>query len=108
MIKCELGKETHISGHPVQIAAELEELMRAVRNAMCETFGEVEGLNMYEKIIVYAQMSKEQRNKYAEDKVERTCAENPELAKEVSGYIDALMKMLSGETVRPCCVEEED
>lgn len=39
MIKCELGKETHISGHPMRIAAELEDLMRNVRNALCKLLG---------------------------------------------------------------------
>ena len=101
MIKCELGKETKISGHPAQIAVELEDLMRAVRNAMCKTLGEVEGLNMYEEIIVCAQMSEEQRNKYVEDKIERTYAENPKLAKEVDDRVDALMEMLFGEADRP-------
>ena len=105
MIKCEFGKETHVSGHPVLIAAELEELMRTVRNAMCKTLGEVEGLNMYEKIIVLAQMSEEQRDKYIED--ERTHAENPKLAKEIDDRADALFEMLFGDTVRPGRVEEE-
>ena len=106
MIKCELGKETHISGHPVQIAAELEELMRTVRNAMCKILGEVEGLNMYEKIIVLAQMSEEQRDKYIED--ERTHAENPKLAKEVDEHSDALFEMLFGCTFRPSRVGEKE
>lgn len=108
MIKCELGKETHISGHPVQIAAELEDLMRAVRNSMCKTLGEVEGLNMYEKIIVLAQMSEEQRNKYVEDKVERIHADNPKLAKEIDERVDALFEMLFGDTVRPGRVRMEE
>lgn len=107
MIKCELGKETHISGHPAQIAAELEELMRVVRNAMCELLGEVDGLNMYENIIALAQMSEEQRDKYVEYKVDRTHAENPKLAKEVDERVDALFEMLFGETVKHGRVEEE-
>ena len=44
MIKCEFGKETHISGHVVQIAAELEMIMRDVRCAMCESLGESKGM----------------------------------------------------------------
>ena len=107
MSKCELGKETHISDHPAQIAAELEELMRVVRNAMCELLGEVDGLNMYEEIIALAQMSEEQRNKYVEDKVERSHADNPKLAKEADDRVDALMEMLFGDTVRPGKAEEE-
>ena len=108
MIKCELGKGTHISGHPAQIAAELEELMRVVRNAMCKMFGEVEGLNMYEEIIVLAQMSEEQRDKYAEDEVERIHTENPKPAKEIDERTHALFEMLFGDTVRPGRVEEEE
>lgn len=108
MIKCELGKETHISGHPVQIAVELEELMRQVRNSMCELLGEVDGLNMYEEIIVLAQMSEEQRDKYVEDKVERIHADNPKLAKEADDRVDALKEMLFGDTVRPVRVRREE
>lgn len=63
---------------------------------------------MYEKIIVCAQMSEEQRNKYVEDEVERTHAENPKLAKEMDERAYALLEMLFGNTVRPGRVEEEE
>lgn len=108
MIKCELGKETHISGHPVQIAAELEDLMRNVRNALCELLGETNGLDFYKKIVENASMSEEQRNKYVEDKVERSHADNPKLAKEADDRVDALMEMLFGDTVRPGRVRMEE
>ena len=108
MIKCELGKETKISGHPVQISAELEKLMREVRNSMCELLGEVDGLNMYENIIALAQMSEEQRDKYVEYKVDRTHAENPKLAKEVDDRVDALINQMFGEPVRPSRVRREE
>lgn len=107
MIKCEFGKKTHISGHPVQIAAELEELMREVRSALCELLGETNGLDFYKEIVENASMSKEQRNKYAEDKVERAHAENQKLAKEIDERADALFEMLFGDTVRPGKAEEE-
>ena len=107
MIKCELGKETHISGHPAQIAVELEEIMRKVRSALCELLGEIDGLNLYKKIVKNASMSEEQRNKYVEDEVERTHAENPKLAKEIDERAYALFEMLFGDTVRPGRVEEE-
>lgn len=107
MIKCELGKETHISGHPVQIAVELEDLMREVRSALCKLLGETNGLNFYKEIVENASMSEEQRNKYSEDEVERIHAENPKLAKELDERVDALFEMLFGDTVRPGRVEEE-
>lgn len=107
MIKCELGKETHISGHPAQIAVELEELMREVRSALCKLLGETNGLDFYKEIVENASMSEEQRNKYSEDEVERIHAENPKLAKEVDERVDALFEMLFGDTVRPGRVEEE-
>ena len=107
MIKCELGKETHISGHPAQIAVELEELMREVRSALCKLLGETNGLDFYKEIVENASMSEEQRNKYSEDEVERIHAENPKLAKEVDERVDALFEMLFRDTVRPGRVEEE-
>lgn len=107
MIKCELGKETHISGHPAQIAVELKDLMREVRSALCKLLGETNGLNFYKEIVENASMSEEQRNKYSEDEVERIHAENPKLAKEVDERVDALFEMLFGDTVRPGRVEEE-
>lgn len=107
MIKCELGKKTHISGHPAQIAVELEELMREVESALCELLGETNGLDFYKKIVKNASMPEEQRNKYSEDEVERIHAENPKLAKEVDERVDALFEMLFGETVKHGRVEEE-
>ena len=108
MIKCELGKETHISGHPTQIAVELEELMREVRSALCKLLGETNGLDFYKEIVENASMSEEQRNKYSEDEVERIHAENPKPAKEIDERTHALFEMLFGDTVRPGRVEEEE
>lgn len=108
MIKCELGKETHISGHPAQIAVELEELMREVRSALRKLLGEIDGLDFYKEIVKNALMYEEQRNKYAEDEMARLYAENPKLAKEVDERVDALLEMLFGETVKHGRVEEEE
>lgn len=96
MIKCELGKKM-ISGHPAQIATELEILMRSVREVLCRSLGENIGMGLYEEVVRKASMSEEQREKNYEDEMMRMRAENPNLAKLSEDLSEALVEMLFGQ-----------
>lgn len=96
MIKYEIGKEMHISGHVVQIAAELEMIMRNVRCAMCESLGESRGMEMYESIVRNASMSGEQRYKQCEAEEAILKDLDPELMKACEDFVNALAERCSG------------
>lgn len=108
MIKCEFGKETHITGHVVHIAAELEMIMRDVRCAMCESLGESRGMEMYDSIIRNASMSEEQRDKQFEAEEAMLNDLDPELMKDLEDFVNALAERCSGGgSGSPGDVEEE-
>ena len=96
MIKCEFGKEMHISGHAALIAAELEEIMRNVRISLCENLGKDAGMDIYESAIKFAAMTEEQRDAFCERNMERAHKEYPEEAKAAEWFTDTLMKKLFG------------
>lgn len=96
MIKCELEKEMHISGHVVQIAAELEMIMRDVRCAMCESLGESNGMEMYDSIIRNASISGEQRDKQCDAEEAILKDLDPELMKDCEDFVNALAERCSG------------
>ena len=96
MIKSELEKETHITGHVVQIAAELEMIMRDVRCAMCESLGGSMGMEMYESIVRNASMSEKQRDKQCEAEEAILKDLDPELMKDCEDFVNALAGRCSG------------
>lgn len=98
MIKCDFGKETRISGSAVQIAAELETLMREIRFALCESLGESGGMNLYDEIIRLSRLDERQRCEYYAEKISKAERGNPEMAKIASGLTDELMREIFGVT----------
>lgn len=98
MIKCDFGKETSICGSPVQIAAELEELMREIRHALCKSLGESSGMHLYEEIIRLSILDASQRDALCAEEFSKEERENPEMAKMASDLTDELMRKIFGVT----------
>lgn len=96
MIKCDFGKETSICGSTVQIAAELEELMREIRHALCKTLGKSDGMDFYEEIIRLSKLDDSQRHELFAEKISKAERENPEMAKMASDLTDELMCRIFG------------
>lgn len=96
MIKCDFGKETSICGSMVQIAAELEELMRKIRHALCKTLGESDGMDFYEEIIRLSKLDDIQRHELFAEAISEAERENPEMAKMASDITDELMCRIFG------------
>lgn len=68
MIKCDFGKQTVITGHAVQVAAELECLAREVRIALCNSFGKEYVMGLYNRAIEMSEMSEAERDQFCEKK----------------------------------------
>ena len=98
MIKCDFGKETSICGSPVQIAAELEELMREIRHALCKSLGESSGMHLYEEIIRLSRLDIRQRNEIFIEAISKAERENPEAVQMASDLTDELMRKIFGVT----------
>lgn len=81
MIKHELGKILHISGHPVQVATEFEGLARNVRKSFCEALGDAIGEALFEECIKASKMSEEERDKDTEKQIKVAKNRDPEGAK---------------------------
>ena len=96
MIKCDFGKETRISGSMIQIAAELEELMRKTRHALCKTLGESDGMDFYEEFIRRSKVDDSQRYELFAEEISKAWRENPEIAKMASDLTDELMCRIFG------------
>lgn len=96
MIKCEFGKQIHISGHAALIAAEMEEIMRNVRVSLCENLGKDAGMGIYEHAIKFAAMSEEQRDTFCKQNMKRAHKEYPEETKAAEWFADTLMEKLFG------------
>ena len=109
MIKCDFGKQTAITGHAVQIAAELECLAREVRIALCNALGEKYGMESYNKVIRMAELNEDDRDHFCEEELRFAKAERPEVARKAEECTDMLMKMIFGEGYRsPGSVEEDE
>ena len=108
MIKCDFGKQTAITGHAAQIAAELERLAREVRIALCNALGEECGMGLYNEVIRMAELNKAERNLFYEEKVRFTKAERPEVARKAEEHTDMLMKIIFWGTSSPGNVEEDE
>lgn len=100
MIKCDLGKVLHISGHPAQVAAELEDLARNVRKAFCAILGDEEGTRLFEECIESAKMSIEERDQYVSKCMKEAEILDPEGAKISKEFADAFLEKLSGGGLR--------
>lgn len=96
MIKCDFGKQTVITGHAVQIAAELECLAREVRIALCNSFGKEYGMRLYNRAIDMSEMSEAKRDQFCEKNIQAAKAERPEIARKAEEHTDMLMKMMFG------------
>lgn len=96
MIKCDFGKQTVITGHAVQIAAELECLAREVRIALCNSFGKEYGMGLYNEVIKMAEMNEAERDQFCEERFQIAKAERPEMARKAEEHTDMLMKMMFG------------
>ena len=107
MIKCDLGKQIVITGHAVQIAAELECLARDVIIALCNSFGKEYGMELYNRVIRMSEMSETERDQFCEEELQLAKVERPELYSKSKEYTDMLMKMMFGGTSSPGSVEEE-
>lgn len=94
MIKCDFGKQTVITGHAVQIAAELECLARDVRIALCNSFGKEYGMGLYNRAIEMSEMSEAERDQFCEKNIQAAKAERPEMARKAEEHTDMLMKMI--------------
>ena len=109
MIKCDFGKQTAITGHAIQIAAELECLAREVRIALCNTLGEEYGMGLYNEVIKMAEMSEAERDRFCEEGFQIAKSERPEVARRAEEHTDMLMRMMfgGGGTDSSGSVEEE-
>lgn len=96
MIKCDFGKQTAITGHAIQIAAELECLAREVRIALCNTLGEEYGMGLYNEVIKMVEMSEAERDRFCEEGFQIAKVERPEVARKAEEHTDMLMRMMFG------------
>ena len=96
MIKCDFGKQTAITGHAVQIAAELECLAREVRIALCNTLGEECGMGLYNEVIRMAELNEDDRDHFCEEELRFAKAKRPEVARKAEEHTDMLMKIIFG------------
>lgn len=92
MIKCDFGKETRISGSAVQIAAELEKIMRYVRSTFCIAMGEEDGNEFFDRIVENSWKSESDIKREAEILEKEMEVEDPELLKEVNAKVAKIME----------------
>ena len=92
MIKCDFRKETRISGSTVQIAAELEKIMRYVRSAFCIAMGEEDGNEFFDRIIENSRKSESDIKREVEALEKEMEVEDPELLKEVNANVNKIWR----------------
>lgn len=109
MIKCDFGKQTAITGHAIQIAAELECLAREVRIALCNTLGKECGMKLYNEAIKMSALSEAERDRFCKEGFQIAKSERPEVARRAEEHTDMLMRMMfgGGGTDSSGSVEEE-
>ena len=107
MIKCDFGKQTAITGHAIQIAAELECLAREVRIALCNTLGEECGMELYNETIKMAALSEAESDRFCKEEFQIAKSERPEVARKAEEHTDMLMRMMFGDTSSSVSVKEE-
>lgn len=96
MIKYDLGKALCINGHAAQVATEFEELARAVRSSFCEAMGKTDGERLFDECIKNSKMNEEERDSYAKRDIENARISDPESAKEVDKFVEALCAEIFG------------
>lgn len=75
----DFGKSVKITGHPEQVALELEIAARTIRETYCRALGEEIGNDFFEEIIAAAKLTDKERDAEAREIWRRTEMESPEL-----------------------------